>query len=137
LVFFVLGRALLHKLGPSGAAALAAAAGVVRWTILGASTEVTALALAEPLHGFTFALLHLAAMELIAAIAPVRVIATAQAIYGTVAVGAATAFMTFASGPLYTWNARGAFWVMALLCALAMPLSLGLRPHPAPSHGTS
>jgi PPP family 3-phenylpropionic acid transporter len=137
LVFFVLGPALLDKLGPSGAVALAAAAGVLRWSILGASTEVAAVALAEPLHGFTFALLHLAAMELIAAIAPARVMATAQAIYGTVAVGAATAFMAFASGPLYAWNAKGAFWLMALLCALAMPLSLGLHRHTAPSHGTS
>lgn len=39
------------------------------------------LALVQPLHGFTFALLHLACMRLIAMIVPTRLAATAQASY--------------------------------------------------------
>jgi len=41
---------------------------------------------------------------------------------------AATALLTFLSGFLYMrWGAEG-FWVMAALCATALPLSLKLRP---------
>jgi PPP family 3-phenylpropionic acid transporter len=128
LVFFVLGPLLLNRLGPSRAATLAAAAGVLRWTVMGVTTEVVALALVEPLHGFTFALLHLVGMHLIGTAVPLRLAATAQAIYGTVAVGAATAFLTFAAGWLYEWWGGAAFWVMALLCVAAIPLTPALAP---------
>jgi len=53
-------------LTPSGAVAAAALAGMVRWSVMATSTNVIALALVQPLHGFTFALLHLACMRLIA-----------------------------------------------------------------------
>ena len=128
LVFFVFGPWLLNRLGPSRAAALAAAAGVLRWTVMGFTTEVVGLALVEPLHGFTFALLHLVGMHLIGTTVPLRLTATAQAIYGTVAVGAATAFLTFAAGWLYEWWGGAAFWVMALLCVAAIPLTPALAP---------
>jgi PPP family 3-phenylpropionic acid transporter len=126
LVFFFLGPALLHRVGVAHAAALAAAAGVLRWTILGATNNLVWLALAEPLHGLTFALLHLAAMQAIARSVPLRLAATAQAIYGTVAVGGATALLNFASGWLYSLIASAAFFAMAALCAAAIPLALRL-----------
>jgi MFS transporter, PPP family, 3-phenylpropionic acid transporter len=117
---------MLRRLGPSRAAALAAAAGVVRWTVLGATTNVVPLALVEPLHGLTFALFHLAAMQLIGNSVQPGLAATAQAVYGTVAVGAATALLMFASGWLYAWIGNVAFWMMALLCAFAVPLAFEL-----------
>jgi len=126
LVFFLIGPPLVRRLGPPRALALAAAAGVLRWTVMGASTQVIPLALVEPLHGFTFALLHLASMALIARTVPSCFAATAQALYGTVAVGASTAFLTLGSGWLSgTIGGRG-FWIMAALCAAAFPLARGL-----------
>ena len=125
-MFFLIGPPLVRRLGPPRALALAAAAGVLRWTVMGASTQVIPLALVEPLHGFTFALLHLASMALIARTVPSCFAATAQALYGTVAVGASTAFLTLGSGWLYgTIGGRG-FWIMAALCAAAFPLARGL-----------
>jgi hypothetical protein len=51
--------------------ALAAAAGVVRWVAMAASTSVIALALVQPLATrVTFAALHLACMRVISAIVP-------------------------------------------------------------------
>src|SRR5206468_2894720 len=120
LVFFLLGPFLLHRLGPALAATLAGAAGVLRWIILGASPDLFWVSLAEPLHGLTFALLHLSAMQLIGTSVPPRLAATAQAIYGTLAVGGATALLNFASGWLYAWMGGAAFWVMAVLCAAAI-----------------
>ena len=52
--------------------------------------------------------------------------ATAQAVYGTLAIGASTALITFASGWLYASLAGASFWVMALLCIIAIPLTAGL-----------
>ncbi len=126
LVFFLIGPPLVRRLGPPRALALAAAAGVLRWTVTGASTQVIPLALVEPLHGFTFALLHLACMALIARTVPSRFAATAQALYGTVAVGTSTAFLTLGSGWLYGTIGGQGFWVMAALCAAAIPLARGL-----------
>jgi len=118
---------LLQALGPRGAALLAAAAGVLRWGVTALTAAVPAMVLTEPLHGLTFALLHLTCMKLIAETVPAHLAATAQAVYGTVAVGAMSALLTLLSGHLYGTFGPGAFWVMAALCAAAMPLALGLR----------
>ena len=57
VVFFVLGPRLLNLIGPAGALALACSAGVLRWVIMGLTANVVAMAMIQPLHGFTFALL--------------------------------------------------------------------------------
>ena len=127
VVFLFIGRWLLDRLTPAGASMLAAAAGVVRWAVLAETASILASALVEPLHGLTFALQHLACMRLIGAVVPPRLAATAQAFYGTVAVGVASAALTLGSGTLYAnWGAEG-FWVMAALCAAALPVAWGLR----------
>lgn len=125
-VFLVIGPALVHRLGVARAAILAASAGAVRWSVLGASNDILAAAFVEPLHGLTFALFHLAAMRLIADTVPSRLAATAQAIYGTLAVGASTTLVTLISGTLYGALGGHSFWVMSSLCVAAAPLANGL-----------
>jgi PPP family 3-phenylpropionic acid transporter len=127
LVFFLIGPRLLTRLGPSGAMMIAAAAGVLRWSVMAETTQAPVLALLEPLHGFTFALLHLACMRLIAQIVPSRMAGTAQALYGLVGVGGATALLTVLSGWLYARFGAGGFWAMALLCLTALPAIWMLR----------
>ncbi len=126
LVFLVLGRWLLDRLGPAGGMALSAVAGIVRWGTAARTAAFPAMALVEPLHGLTFALLHLACMEVIAAVVPGRLAATAQAFYATVAMGATAALVTLASGPLYGALGAGAFWGMAAMCAAAVPVAAGM-----------
>jgi PPP family 3-phenylpropionic acid transporter len=63
-VFFLVGPALIDRLGVHGAAALDAMAGVIRWSIAGVTTSVLLLSIIQPLHGLTFALLHLACMRM-------------------------------------------------------------------------
>jgi MFS transporter, PPP family, 3-phenylpropionic acid transporter len=130
VVFLLIGPPIVHRLGPANAAMLAAAAAVVRWSVLGATTWVPLLALAEPLHGFTFALLHLAGMRLIAATVPSQHAATGQAVYGTLAVGMATTVLTLMAGPLYGRFGAAAFWIMALICLAAIPLARGMTDSP-------
>ena len=127
LVFFVIGPALVTRLTAAGAAALAALAGMLRWAVMAQTTDVMALALVQPLHGITFALLHLACMRLIARTVPPGLEGTAQAFYGTVGIGAATAVLTLVSGALYARLGARGFWVMAMLSALAIPATRKLR----------
>jgi PPP family 3-phenylpropionic acid transporter len=127
VIFLVIGPRLVRQLGPGGACALAACAGVVRWTVAAFTTDPVVLGLVQPLHGLTFALLHLACMRLIVQVVPVRLAATAQSIYGTLCVGLATALLTLASGLLYERMGGHAFLIMAALCLLALPLCTGLR----------
>jgi MFS transporter, PPP family, 3-phenylpropionic acid transporter len=134
LVFFLIGPALVTWLTPAGALAVAALAGLLRWAVMAQSAAVLALALVQPLHGITFALLHLACMRLLARIVPPGLEGTAQALYGTVGIGGATACLTLVSGALYVRVGAHGFWVMAALCVLAFPLTWQLRQ---PAGGTS
>jgi MFS transporter, PPP family, 3-phenylpropionic acid transporter len=120
LVFAGLGRSLIDRLGPSGAAMLAASAGILRWGVMAQTSWLPALAMIEPLHGLTFALLHLACMRLMSRLVPLHLAARAQAFYGTVAIGAMTALLTLVSGPLYQVFGASGFWLMAGLCAAAL-----------------
>jgi PPP family 3-phenylpropionic acid transporter len=52
---------------------------------------------------------------------------TAQAIYGTVGIGAASALLTLVSGSLYGRFGAQGFWGMSLLCVIALPLTYKLR----------
>jgi PPP family 3-phenylpropionic acid transporter len=127
LVFLLIGPRLVRMLGPGGAITLAAVAGIIRWTVAAFTTSPILLAFVQPLHGFTFALLHLAAMQVIVRVVPLRLAATAQAIYGTLCIGLATALLTLLSGLLYGRIGGTAFLVMAALCLLALPMCARLQ----------
>ena len=126
VVFFLIGPRLVNRLSPAGVMALAAIVGVLRWVGVALTTNVMVLAMVQPLHGLTFAALHLACMRLIAAIVPQHLAATAQAMYAFGA-GAITALLTLASGRLYATFGADGFLVMALLSAAAAPFTVGLR----------
>lgn len=125
-VFFFVGPPIVARMGPAVAAAIAAVAGILRWTVMALTTDLPMLALVQPLHGLTFALLHLAGMRILTQSVPPQIAATGQAIYAFAA-GAATALLTLAAGALYARYNAGAFFVMSALCLLALPLTSGLH----------
>jgi PPP family 3-phenylpropionic acid transporter len=122
LVFLFLGPRLLRAVTPTIALAVAASCGLVRWAVIAQTADVAALALIQPLHGFTFALLHLASMRIITDTVPRALAATAQAVYGLVGVGGATAVLILLSGWLYARFGPAGFWAMGLLCIAAFPV---------------
>ena len=65
-------------------------------------------------------------MQMLSVVVPPALAATAQGIYGGVAVGMMTAVMTLVSGPLYGAFGPHAFWFMALLCAAALPIAFAM-----------
>jgi PPP family 3-phenylpropionic acid transporter len=127
VVFLFIGRPLLDRIGPAHAAMIAAAAGALRWVIMAETTWLPALAAVQPLHGLTFALLHLTCMRLLAQCAPRHLEATALTVYGTVGIGLPTALLIIGSGQLYSHFGAKGFFVMAALCAVAVPFARTLR----------
>jgi PPP family 3-phenylpropionic acid transporter len=99
----------------------------MRWGVMAQTANVTVLAAIAPLHGLTFALFHLACMRIIAQTVPRSLLGTAQAFYGTVAIGGTTAVLTIASGWLFSRFGPYAFWGMAALCCAALPVIWSLR----------
>ncbi len=122
IVFFIIGPALLGRMGPRGAAALAAVAGVIRWSVAGLTTSALLLSIVQPLHGLTFALLHLACMRMMGGLVPISLCATAQAFYAFGA-GLTTAALTLLSGILYSRYGGASFFPMAVLCGTALPFA--------------
>jgi len=128
IVFVLLGPRLVDAIGPGGAAAIACMAAILRWIVMALSTNPDMLAFVQPLHGLTFALLHLACMRLMGVAVPQHLAATGLAIYA-LGPGLVTALLILSSGMLYARLGANGFLVMALLSALALPLSLGLQLH--------
>ena len=122
IVFLIIGPVLLGRIGTRGAAGLAAAAGIIRWSVAGVTTSVWLLSILQPLHGLTFALLHLACMRMMASLVPISLCATAQGLYAFGA-GVATAALTLFSGILYARYGGASFFPMAVLCAIALPFA--------------
>jgi MFS transporter, PPP family, 3-phenylpropionic acid transporter len=88
---------------------------LVRWGLLAESSNIIVIAAAEPLHGLTFALLHLSCMRVLAAIVPRELAGLALAIYGTVGIGLTSAALTLISGSLYAQFGTRGFWAMFLM----------------------
>ncbi len=130
VVFLVIGPMALARMTPAACMAVGAAAGIVRWAVLATTSSVAALAATQSLHGLTFALVHLACLRSITEVCPSRLSSTAQSIYGTFALGLASAVFTGVSGFLYQQEQRSAFWLMALICFCASLLTLSLRDIP-------
>jgi PPP family 3-phenylpropionic acid transporter len=125
VIFVLLGPRILRHVHPAHAMALCAVTAMLRWLVFAQSASVLAFALVEPLHGLTFALLHLACMRLLVRVTPVALAATAQAIYAF-GIGAMSALLTFASGLLYgVWGSAG-FLAMAAVAAAALPAIVAL-----------
>jgi len=116
----------VERLGARGLATLAAGAGVLRWGITGATTELVPLFLAQSLHALTFGAMHLAAIRALGVL-PAGLGARAQTLHASLGVGLASGVLMLASGPLYGVLGGHAFWAMAALCGLGVVAGLRLR----------
>jgi PPP family 3-phenylpropionic acid transporter len=122
VALFMWGRRLVEYLGPAGLTFCAAAAGVLRWSVTAMTGDLLILFPVQALHAVTFAFQHQSAMLMLQRVIPHERASTAQALYGALGMGAPTGLMTFASGFLYARIGGHLYFVMALMCALALPL---------------
>ena len=126
VVLFAYGNRVVARLGPGRLLLLAAAAGIVRWTVTGATDALPVLFTVQTLHAATFGCTHLAAVHFIGRAVPQEFAATAQSLYASVAIGGFSGIMALMSGYLYAGLGGSAFFVMALLTLASAVLGLAL-----------
>ncbi|CNI13706.1 putative 3-phenylpropionic acid transporter [Yersinia thracica] len=93
---------------------LSAVSGIIRWSLMASTTDLSWLILIQILHCGSFTVCHLAAMCFIAARRGADVIRL-QSVYSALAMGGGIAVMTIISGFLFEHYQGGVFWVMALI----------------------
>ncbi|MGF1752575.1 3-phenylpropionate MFS transporter, partial [Vibrio makurazakiensis] len=99
---------------------VAASIGVMmRWGITASTTAIFALVAVQLLHGVTFAMAHIAAIQYIQSQEPSRMVAL-QALYNAIPLGAFIALMTTLSGWGYELWGSNVFWAMAVMGILAL-----------------
>jgi PPP family 3-phenylpropionic acid transporter len=133
VALFAVSKRVFVRLTPLSLLALAAGAGVVRWTVLGSTTALPALIAVQGLHAFTFGATHLAAMHQIARTVPAAHGATAQTFYSSFVGGLMMAAAMLVSGWLYAAFGGTGFFAMTGvslaggLAALALARATGSR----------
>lgn len=100
VVIFALSKKVFRRFSARDLLLLSAVCGLIRWGLMGWTTALPGLILAQILHCGTFTVCHLAAMRYIAARQGSEVIRL-QAVYSAVAMGGSIAIMTVFAGFLY------------------------------------
>ncbi|PQJ02691.1 3-phenylpropionate MFS transporter [Escherichia fergusonii] len=127
VIIFALSNKLFRRFSARDLLLLSAVCGLIRWGMMGWTTALPWLIVAQILHCGTFTVCHLAGMRYIAARHGSEVIRL-QAVYSAVAMGGSIAIMTIFAGYLYQHLAGGVFWVTALLALPAMVLRPKITP---------
>ncbi|MGM7051669.1 3-phenylpropionate MFS transporter [Escherichia fergusonii] len=127
VIIFALSNKLFRRFSARDLLLLSTVCGLIRWGMMGWTTALPWLIVAQILHCGTFTVCHLAGMRYIAARHGSEVIRL-QAVYSAVAMGGSIAIMTIFAGYLYQHLAGGVFWVMALLALPAMVLRPKITP---------
>lgn len=127
LLMLFAGRALIDRLGPAGAMALAGAAGVVRWAAMTLDPDLAWLWPLQALHAITFTASFLGSLAMVERLAPANLAATAQGMTGAMAGGAVMAGGSFAAAWAYPAYGADAFWIAAALSAIGLGAALSLR----------
>ena len=123
VVVFALSGRLFGRWQARDLLLLSAVCALVRWGLLGATTALPWLIVAQILHCGSFTVCHLAAMRFIASRQGAEVIRL-QSAYSALAMGGGIAVMTMICGVLFQHIHGVVFWVMALVTLPA----LFLRP---------
>ena len=118
IILFAFSGAIAKHLGPVRLLILGAAAGIIRWGVLGSTADLALIAVVQCLHGLTFAATHLGAMHFLARAIPREHSATAQTLYAALGVGLFMGLAMILSGNLYSSLAGTAFHAMAVMSML-------------------
>jgi PPP family 3-phenylpropionic acid transporter len=118
IVLFAFSGAIAKRFGPARLLLIGAAAGVVRWGVLGWTADLAVVAAVQWLHALTFAATHLGAMHFLVRAIPREHSATAQTLYAALGVGVLMGVAMIISGEIYGALAGAAFYAMAVMSAL-------------------
>ncbi|MBD2792922.1 3-phenylpropionate MFS transporter [Xenorhabdus szentirmaii] len=114
VLVFTFSKQLFRRWSARNLFLLSGICGILRWGLMGASTELYALIIVQLLHCGTFTVCHLAAMRFIGARKENEIIRL-QATYSALAMGGGIAVMSIIAGFMYESIGNGIFWMMALV----------------------
>ena len=97
---------------------------MIRWTLMAYADTFLFIALIQILHAFTFGLTHLAAINFISEVMPVRAQAKSQALYSAISMGAFLAVSISVSGDLYRLFYDKSFLFSSFLALTGVIISL-------------
>jgi len=97
---------------------------IIRWTLMAYADTILFIALIQILHAFTFGLTHLAAINFISEVMPVRAQAKSQALYSAISMGAFLAVSISVSGDLYRLFCDKSFLFSSFLALTGVIISL-------------
>jgi len=135
IVLFWLGSRLLVRLGPLGLMMTGAAAGIVRWSLMGLVSGLLPVFALQLLHALTFGATHLGAMNFLSRTVPPGTAASAQALYSGASAGIGSGIVMLGAGALYAAYGGRAYLFMAALSAIGLAgvarlaKSAAQRPH--------
>lgn len=117
IALFSVATPVVARFGYAGMFLLAAGAGLIRWTVLGTTTDLAALVAVQGLHGITFGACYLGMVHYVQDRVPSARSATALSLVYGPFMGMAFGLAFPAAGWLYEAIAGGAFLAMAALSA--------------------
>jgi len=126
VLLFAFGAKLVERLGPVWLIALGSVAAVVRWVVLGLTTELVPVALVQLLHAGSFAAVHLGAMLFISRAVSETHANSAQSAFSGITYGLGFGFGLLVAGWLYEGMGGGGYYVQAAMAAAAILLTLVL-----------
>lgn len=103
---------------------------IVRWGLTASTTALLALVAIQLLHGVTFAMAHIAAIQYIQHSEQRKMVAL-QALYNAIPLGAFIALMTTLSGWGYEHWGANIFWAMAVMGVVALFIKVEPQGHSA------
>lgn len=114
IVLFAFAQQLPARLGGAGLLLIAAAGGLLRWSITAGAEDYTLLVILQVLHAATFGAAHLGAMRILADGCAPDTSATAQSLY-VAANSTMLALATLAVGPIFAAGGGAIYGAMTLL----------------------
>jgi len=117
VLLFAFGAKFVQRVGPVRLIVLGSTAAVVRWVVMGLTTDLVPLALVQVLHAGSFAAVHLGAMLFISRGIADSHANSAQAAFSGIAYGAGIGFGLLIAGWLYDVMGGGAYMVQAIMAA--------------------
>mgnify|MGYP001180174287 CR=1 FL=1 len=124
IILFHYSAAVLRHFSPVMLIIVGAAAGVLRWTIMGTTDALPALFIAQALHGLTFGAAHLGAIHYISDTIPPHLSATAQSLLSAVVMGIAIGITTIAAGAMYGVIGAQSYYPMASMAVASAILGV-------------
>ncbi len=127
ILIFIFGGKIVTRIRPMYFLIFIAMFGAIRWGVMGATTSLPLLILAQTLHGLTYGASHLVAMYYLSSRVPSKYFMTAQSLYSSVPMGMAIGLVMLFSGPIYNIFGGQTYYFMSALCLIALMVARQVR----------